>query len=422
MQSPLIFSACPGRQSWVSARNQDQAICSLYGQQFKTPTFIPVPENLSPYEGLKLQRFFLGSHSPIIFTSIRPHPLHIINHYKFPQKTRFVFHTYGNFFGELKKWLQLEKTLMGKDVTFLCASEGQKKLISLFFKQDQNVQVLPPSMSEEDWGFDEKKRTSFRAQNSISPDDTLIVYSGRISLQKNIDLIISKINKIACDTSPKKIFLFFAGDFDDLSAPYINIELPEGHSYARWIDSLSKVTSPNLKIKFLGNLNQQERHHLYCAGDFLISLSLHHAEALGVSPLEALASGLPCLLTYWGGYSSFKIENSKLCNLISTKVNNQGCFINETELNQTLDHLCHSPIDNKSRTQEAAAILNHFSKNNSLKRIDDIIKTLTNKFEGFSPLAKIAVEKLYQGYGPRPYPNLYVDIFKEYSGRQASEP
>ena len=121
MQSPLIFSACPSRQSWVSARNQDQAICSLYGQQFKTPTFIPVPENLSPYEGLKLQRFFLSSHSPIIFTSIRPHPLHIINNFKFPQSTRFVFHTYGNFFGELKKWLQLEKTLMGKDVTFLCA-------------------------------------------------------------------------------------------------------------------------------------------------------------------------------------------------------------------------------------------------------------------------------------------------------------
>lgn len=60
-------------------------------------------------------------------------------------------------------------------------------------------------------------------------------------------------------------------------------------------------TSIQKRIFFKGSVPHKDLNLFYNAADLFVSLSLHHDEDFGMSVAEAMATGLPCVLTDWGG-------------------------------------------------------------------------------------------------------------------------
>jgi glycosyltransferase involved in cell wall biosynthesis len=146
-------------------------------------------------------------------------------------------------------------------------------------------------------------RQEFRSKYKISSNAKLLLYTGRISYQKNIEALIKIFNSLTYMIDDD-CYLLLAGSWDDILLPFFGKYGICGSFY----NHISKLlTQKQLKkIIFLGNLNIIELKEVYHASDLFVSLSTYNDEDFGMSPAEALCCGLPCLLSDWAGYSSFK--------------------------------------------------------------------------------------------------------------------
>jgi glycosyltransferase involved in cell wall biosynthesis len=81
--------------------------------------------------------------------------------------------------------------------------------------------------------------------------------------------------------------------------------------YFRLINRIYKSLPQNVqeRIHFMGSVPNAELQSVYQGADMLVNLSVHNDEDYGMSVAEAQCSGLPTILTDWGGLASFRYED-----------------------------------------------------------------------------------------------------------------
>lgn len=279
----------------------------------------------------------------IVILDHKPHPHKIISfiHKAYIEKKikklpQIIIHVFGDFTLYSAEWIKIEKTLKNFSVKLVCASDSQKELVSKFLKNKKSgIYKCPFPVDPKEFYFDQAARDMSRKALKLNNDQIMYVYTGRLSLQKKIiDLIIdfSAYLKISKSNS----YLFLAGEFDDLGNPFKGVYSKEGafyQNYNKLICSLDEDVRG--RIKYLGNFSTEELKNLYSAADVFISLSVHNDEDYGMSPAEALCSGLPIILTDWAGYKSFKFENNE-CQLIATTIGELHLTYNKSQLLKAL--------------------------------------------------------------------------------------
>jgi hypothetical protein len=265
--------------------------------------------------------------SHIIFIDHEPHPSDLINalssRFKDSDiKPEIIFHLFGDFILQSLSWQSCSEALKDFSVSLVCASEKQRQLVNKLLIDDHYTEVIPFPLDLGTVKFDSSEREVAREELSLG-DRFTFIYTGRLSYQKNvIDLIhaFAKLKEVV--TSPIKLVL--AGPMDDLGTPYLGKEGIAGTFFYHWEEALATYPelSKNEDITYMGNLEAEDLKKLYLAGDCYISMSAHNDEDYGMSPAEALARGLPCLLSSWGGFISFKKnfdQQVTLCPLIVGK-------------------------------------------------------------------------------------------------------
>lgn len=158
----------------------------------------------------------------------------------------------------------------------------------------------------------------------------------------------------------KKDFVFFvAGPFDDFGCPLWGVNEPQGFIYHQWSNFLREL-SPELRSRFLylGNLNSTELQRLYNATDYFVSFSTFHDEDFGMAPLESLFCGSRAILTRWGGYGSFSLDESS-CKLIPVEITKSGIKLNVKKIKSQLAHLSKTSTD--ERVKRAQLYKSRFS-------------------------------------------------------------
>jgi glycosyltransferase involved in cell wall biosynthesis len=98
--------------------------------------------------------------------------------------------------------------------------------------------------------------------------------------------------------------LWIAGTWDDILLPYMGRMGAPGTYYANFLSGVNEEEL--IGVKFLGNLNSNDLQENYLMADYFLSLSTYNDEDYGMSPAEAGCSGLPLILSRWGGYISFE--------------------------------------------------------------------------------------------------------------------
>ncbi len=312
--------------------------------------------------------------------------LNRISHYIPVKKIPPVLvHIYGDFTYFSDDWYKLTDQFKGHPIKFVVASAAQRRLVSFFLEEghDQNYvrQYLFP-VSEQDYFFDAGARDELRTQQEIPPDERVILYAGRVSLQKNVDLLIREFRRLS-DESPAPLRLWIVGAFDDVGAIFMGAKNYEGFMYSK-IQKLIASFPPELRsrITLWGQQDKGTLRRLKAAADVFVSLSLYHDEDYGMSPAEALACGLPAVLTDWGGYGSFAGGDWQ-CRLAPVDITEFGHRINVGKVREHVTASLGAKATPEDRQRWSTAFRTEFSVSGSARKLREILAEDVDPFLGF---------------------------------------
>ncbi|HVF30394.1 MAG TPA: glycosyltransferase [Pyrinomonadaceae bacterium] len=133
-------------------------------------------------------------------------------------------------------------------------------------------------------------KREMRKRAGVPADVTVRLYAGRISPEKNIELLIDTMKILASDES-RDYRLLVAG-----AGPQ-----------ADWLRSEGEKVAPG-KIKLLGHLEKGTLADYYANADVFVHPN--PKEPFGIAPLEAMASGVPTVAPKAGGILSYATNDN----------------------------------------------------------------------------------------------------------------
>jgi len=135
--------------------------------------------------------------------------------------------------------------------------------------------------------FSESTREKYRNHWGFTPEDKVIIYAGRLQAHKGVKLLIESFLKLNANSNAK-LLIVGGSEFGN----------SKKSKFIKEIQKISIVHKSN--IRFTGYVDYSEIHKLFSIADFAVLPSLCE-EAFPLTALEALASGLPVILTDSGG-------------------------------------------------------------------------------------------------------------------------
>lgn len=412
----LLFIKRKDESDWISCQSITNNLLSSYKKAFGQSELIELylEQDFTKYDTWLLAKEIVDIDPDyIVFIDHKPHPSILIQSLTrlSTKKYQYIFHIFGDFTLYTQEWLSLESILDKNPPIFITASLSQKQLLTKLINSNNSIFHIPFPIKTEVFS------------NSLieKSDEVSFLYTGRISSQKNVDYLISTF-----DFFQKNIFskctLTIAGGFDDLGAPFIGKEILPG-SFGPFIMNLIKKCQ-NDNIKYIGNKTATELNLLYNQSDYYISLSSHNDEDYGMSPAEALCCGLPCLLSQWGGFNSFKDFFPSSVTLLPISKNKDRHLPDKKVLIKALSELCLSRPTQDLKTclsKEASNILSIHSVSEKLKNL--IAANTSKKFIGFTEeLRKLASSHALHKESPffrspsSGYNQFFYELYSSYFG------
>jgi glycosyltransferase involved in cell wall biosynthesis len=204
-----------------------------------------------------------------------------------------------------------------KSTDFLVGNcSGDVEMARKFFKNAQ-VRNLPFSFDESRFHpVDESQRQALKAELGFQKTDRILLYAGRISLEKNVHTqlrIFSVLQRLL-----PNLHLVLIGGFE-------NVPFPEFGVYTVDIAGMVTrlLTRLGLDINRVHFLGHQNPRNFYLIADVLVNFTLHHDENFGVAQVEAMACGTPVVGTKWGGLKD-SIKHGETGYHVSTVVTDAG--------------------------------------------------------------------------------------------------
>lgn len=193
-----------------------------------------------------------------------------------------ILSAYGNYLGErfntssIKQRLQLPVIPLGVD----CSQLGQQ-------------------------GNDRQNRAKIRKHYGIGEQDVSVLYFGRLSFHaKAHPLPMCVAMEAVSRETDKKLHLVQAGWFahEDIKNAFIQA---------------ARVLCPSVNVIFVDGRLPKIRQNIWSVADIFCSLSDNVQETFGLTPVEAMAAGLPVVASDWNGYQG-TVEHGQTGFLIPT--------------------------------------------------------------------------------------------------------
>lgn len=150
--------------------------------------------------------------------------------------------------------------------------------------------TIPLGVHTEDFRTDPEARRRWRERLDIPDDAPVALYVGRFSLTAKMH--------------PGPMGLALQEASLRLGQPiwwlvYGGAKGPGGEAAFR---EAAAAFCPDVQIRFVPHASQATRDEIVSAADVFLSLSDNIQETFGLTPVEAMAAGLPCVVSDWNGY------------------------------------------------------------------------------------------------------------------------
>ncbi len=293
----------------------------------------------------------------------------------------FIFYVFGDLVRKSGQLINLEESLLDKKVHFITASHSYKSMMKKCIKNSKEVSLVPFPLNQKTFYYNLPARMKFRKEHKLVPTDKALIYTGRLSSQKNIDYLIKTYSQVKSKYKSVKLFIY--GNIDEFDAPtFYERKYAPGDYFNQLKKALSEI--PANDIVFSPRVNHKKLNEAYNGCDLFVSLSLYHDEDFGYSPLEALCSGTPVWVTSWGGYRDLNIDKKSLNTVNYVKVNfkEDGLEID--------DNNCESSLLNalkkaKRSSQTSKSYRRHYSIETISASYSKTLSRKTTIFTGFTP-------------------------------------
>ncbi len=139
-------------------------------------------------------------------------------------------------------------------------------------------------------------REKLRKDWGVKPDDFVLVYTGRVTIEKNLHTTLRAVAELIHSGTPVKLVV--VGRFED-------VPFSEFRMHPMDLEDKVQALIASLQISedviILGWQSSEELNEVFNASDAFINLTLHHDENFGLSQIEAMSAGVPVIGTAWGG-------------------------------------------------------------------------------------------------------------------------
>ena len=254
--------------------------------------------------------------------------------------------------------------------------------------------VIPLGINTKEFEFSQNDRFKARNKLTIEKNCVVIAYVGRLSFHAKANPIAmySAIEKAASLNPSKNIKILECGWFqnDWIQNAFVEIEKTV----------LSKVELIRVDGRDQGNVKM-----VWQAADIFCSFSDNIQETFGISPIEAMASSLPVVVSNWNGYKESVrdgIDGFKISTLMP-----EGGLGRDLAISHAMD------INNYDHYVGKTSAFISVDIDQATDRFDKLIKSEDLRYELGANAKKQAVEKYdWKRIIPQ-YENLWLELGEE---------
>jgi len=153
--------------------------------------------------------------------------------------------------------------------------------------------IIPLGVDTERYAPDAEARTDWRQKLGMGANDVAFLFMGRLSFHaKAHPLSMFQALEAAIGIVPAdgpKVHLILAGWFAN-------------ESIERVFRQGARDFAPNVQLHIVDGRESDVRYRIWAAADVFLSLSDNYQETFGLTPIEAMACGLPVIVSDWNGY------------------------------------------------------------------------------------------------------------------------
>lgn len=150
--------------------------------------------------------------------------------------------------------------------------------------------VIPLGVHTADFALTAAQRDAARKSLGIGPDTVAVLFLGRLSFHaKAHPLAMYRALELARAQTKQKVALIECGW-------HPNEVIAEDFAAA------ARQACPSVRVMTLDGRNASARHTAWAAADIFCSLADNIQETFGITPVEAMAAGLPVVVSDWDGY------------------------------------------------------------------------------------------------------------------------
>jgi starch synthase len=150
--------------------------------------------------------------------------------------------------------------------------------------------VIPLGVHCDDFAIAPTQRQAARAALGIAADEVVALFAGRLSFHAKAHPQPMYLGlQAAARRTGRKLVLIQSGWF------------AHDHIERAFRDGAAQVC-PDVRALFTDGTDAQGRRRSWAAADLFVSLSDNIQETFGLAPIEAMAAGLPVVVTDWDGY------------------------------------------------------------------------------------------------------------------------
>jgi starch synthase len=150
--------------------------------------------------------------------------------------------------------------------------------------------VIPLGIHTADFIFSAAQKAAARAALDVSADTLVVLFMGRLSFHaKAHPLALYQALEIAAQKTGKKVVLLECGW-------HANEFISKAYAQA------ASLACPSVRVVKLDGRKPEDRQTAWASTDVFCSLSDNIQETFGIAPIEAMAAGIPVVVSDWDGY------------------------------------------------------------------------------------------------------------------------
>jgi starch synthase len=152
------------------------------------------------------------------------------------------------------------------------------------------IPVIPLGIHAADFVFSEEQKNQSRKSLGVAPDVLVVLFMGRLSFHaKAHPLAMYQALEAASQRTGKEVVLIECGW--------------HGNDFSlQAFTEAAKLACPSVRVLALDGRKHEDRQTAWASADVFCSLSDNIQETFGITPIEAMAAGIPVVVSDWDGY------------------------------------------------------------------------------------------------------------------------